>query len=86
MLVGELIGYLLDDLGIAAPLQAPPSVEVLQRAGDGRTYTFVLNHGTTGATVELPGAMWDLIGGKVHTGSLDVAARDVAILVAVPPV
>lgn len=84
-LVGELVGYLLADLGIAAPLQAQPSVEVLQRAGDGRTYTFVLNHGATEATVELSGAMWDLIGGKVHTGSLDVAAHDVAILVAVPP-
>ena len=83
-LVGELLGYVLGDLGIAAPLQAPPSVEVLQRAGDGRTYTFVLNHAEAMATIELPGAMQDLIDGEVHTGSLELAGRGVAILVAVP--
>ena len=77
-----LVGMLLDEAGIAAPLGAPAGVEVTRREGDdGRAYTFALNHNTEEARVPLPSPLKDLLTGDAHEGSLTLAPRGVAILV-----
>jgi beta-galactosidase len=80
--LASLIGRLLDDLGIAAPLPAPSGVEVTRREGDGRAYTFVLNHGDQPARVALPSPLTDLLTGRRHEGALELPSRGVAILTA----
>jgi beta-galactosidase len=79
-LVTHLIGMLLDELGIAPPLEAPQGVEVTRREADGRSYTFVLNHNTVPVHVSLPAPMRDLLTGKTHEHSLILPPLEVAIL------
>lgn len=79
-LIASLIGYLVGDLGIAAPLDAPSGVEVTERSADGRSYTFVLNHGDAIAHISVPAPMRDLLSGAVHGGSFELPAHGVAIL------
>ncbi len=43
-LVDALVGGLLDELKIVAPLSVPAGVEVTRREGNGRSYLFVLNY------------------------------------------
>lgn len=80
-LVAGLVGALLDDLGIAAPLQAPQGVEVTRREGDGRSYLFVLNHNADLAQVPLPRPMHDLLTGETRVAMLELPAKGVAVLV-----
>jgi beta-galactosidase len=83
-LVACLVGGLLDDLGITAPLQAPEGVEVTRREGDGRSYTFVLNHNLFSVNVLLPTTMRNLLTGARHEKEVLLPAREVAILVTEP--
>ena len=80
-LVAGLVGALLDDLGISAPLQAPQGVEVTRREGDGRSYLFVLNHNAHPVQVPLPMSMYDLLTRETRTAVLDLPAKGVAVLV-----
>jgi len=80
-LVAGLVGALLDDLGIAAPLQAPQGVEVTRREGDGRNYLFVLNHNAHPAQIPLPSPMHDLLTGETRVAMLELPAKGVAVLV-----
>jgi len=79
-LVNALVGRLLDDAGVAAPLDAPAGVEVTRREAAGRAYTFVLNHNDLPAHVALPAPMRDLLTGATHAGTLETPARGVSIL------
>ncbi len=88
-LVSALVGRLLDDRGIAAPLDAPPNVEVTLRAGsadgvgdaDGhRAYTFLLNHTDAPVSIPLPTPMRDLLTDQRHEEQLTLPAKGVAIL------
>jgi beta-galactosidase len=53
-LLRQLLGSILDQRGIAAPLRAPQGVEVTQRRVDGRAFTFVLKHHGEEQSVRLP--------------------------------
>lgn len=81
-LLTQLHGALLREAGVVAPLAAPAGVEVLRRAGPAGDFTFVLNHSASAQAVALPAPMRDLLGGRVHTGALDLPPRGVVILVA----
>jgi beta-galactosidase len=81
-LLAALVGRLLDDLGLPAPLDAPPGVEITRRAGAGRDYIFVLNYNQQAARVPLPRPMRDLLTGQTHEQTLLLPPLDVAILTA----
>lgn len=84
-LLAALVGRALDGAGVTAPLQAPAGVEVTRREGDGRAYTFVLNHTTKQVSLPLPARLYDMLTGDAHEGSLTLAGHGVAILVDDPP-
>ncbi|MCZ8514588.1 beta-galactosidase [Paenibacillus filicis] len=50
----RLLGSIAEEVGLKAPLQAPPGVEVTVRAKDGNRYVFVLNHLQETAEIRLP--------------------------------
>jgi len=79
-LMANLVGMLLDDLGIAPPLEAPQGVEVTRREADGRGYIFVLNHNTFPVHLSLPDPMRDLLTGTRYEQTLTLPPREVAIL------
>ena len=79
-LINSLVGGLLTGLGVAPPLEAPAGVEVTRREGEGRSYTFVLNHSSATVEVLLPSAMRDLITGESCEDTLTLPALGVAIL------
>jgi beta-galactosidase len=79
-LLAALVARLLRDLGLAAPLDAPAGVEITRREGEGRSYTFVLNHNPQPVRVALPQPMRDLLTGESHEQGLQLAALAVAIL------
>jgi len=79
-LLSDLLLTLCDEQGIAPLLAAPEGVEVTQRGGAGRTFTFVLNHGQTEERLTLPGAYRDLLTGRELAGEIALAAREVLIL------
>jgi beta-galactosidase len=79
-LINSLVGGLLADLGVVAPLEAPDGVEVTRREGEGRSYTFVLNHNSAPVEVPLPEPMHDMITGAACGGTLTLGPFAVAIL------
>ncbi|HYP19837.1 MAG TPA: beta-galactosidase [Chloroflexia bacterium] len=81
-LINSLVGGLLADLGVTSPLEAPAGVEVTRREGDGRSYTFVLNHNSTPVEVPLPAPMQDMISGQSPERTLTLPPLGVAILTA----
>jgi len=80
-LLRQLLGSILEQRGIAAPLRAPEGIEVTQRWADGQAFTFVLNHHVEEQQIALPGAARDLLTGRVHEQQISLAGRGVAILV-----
>ena len=79
-LIAALVERLLDDRDVTAPLDAPPGVEITRREGEGRSYTFVLNHNPHPARIPLPAPMQDLLTGQTHEQSLLLPPLEVAIL------
>jgi beta-galactosidase len=57
-------------------------VEVVRRAGDGRSFLFVINHGDHPVRVRVRGV--DALTGTAHDGHVTVAAGDVAVIREVP--
>ncbi|GGN61321.1 beta-galactosidase [Actinoplanes lobatus] len=53
-------------------------VEIVRRSGDGRSYLFVINHGT--GPVEHPTTGYDLVAGQAISGSLRVEGGGVAVV------
>ncbi|WP_238490263.1 beta-galactosidase [Actinoplanes flavus] len=54
------------------------NVEIVRRSGDGRSYLFVINHGTD--PVEHPATGYDLVAGRAISGSLRVEGGGVAVV------
>jgi beta-galactosidase len=77
------VGSLLAEHDIRAPLEAPAGMEVAVRTRDGRQLLFVLNHTDEAARLPLPDdvGLRDLMSGSRVSGSLELAARDVRVLV-----
>jgi beta-galactosidase len=74
-----LVGRLLDETGIAPPLDVPAGVEMTQRASAAGRYTFLLNHGDDPQTVTLPAPQRELLSGRVLS-QVELGPKDVAIL------
>jgi beta-galactosidase len=81
-LLRQLLGSILEQRGIAAPLVAPEGVEVAQRWMNDQAFTFVLNHHTDPQIIALSSPLCDLLTGRVHERQIELAARGIAILVA----
>jgi beta-galactosidase len=79
-LIAAVIERLLDDLGVAAPLEAPAGVEVTRREGDGQSYLFVLNHNPIPVHVTLPSPMQNLVTGETCESTVVLPPLEVAIL------
>jgi beta-galactosidase len=82
LLLRQLLGSILEQRGITAPLFAPHGVEVTQRRLNDHTFTFVLNHHADPQIITLPSPLCDLLTGQIHERQIDLAGRDLAILVA----
>jgi beta-galactosidase len=75
-----LVGKLAGESGIAAPLDAPPGVEVVRRDGDAQSFLFLLNHSTQAATVELGRAYREILTDDDCDGPLRLDPFGVAVL------
>jgi len=70
---------LLDEAGVRPVAPTRPGVEVVRRrAEDGRSWVFAINHTDAPATLALTGH--DLVGDRVASGDLVVAAGGVAVV------
>ncbi|MBI1880391.1 MAG: beta-galactosidase trimerization domain-containing protein, partial [Chloroflexi bacterium] len=78
----QMLGVILTDLGITAPLPAPDGVEVTRRLAGEQEFMFILNHHPEEREIALPEPMRDLLTGRVFEHRLSLAGRGVAILVA----
>ncbi|HEX9922105.1 MAG TPA: beta-galactosidase [Anaerolineae bacterium] len=77
----RLLGLILVELNIAAPLTTPTDVEVTRRCAGEQTFLFVLNHAPTEQVIDLLEPMRDLLTGQVSERQLSLTGRGVAILV-----
>jgi beta-galactosidase len=78
----QMLGVVLDERRIAAPLTVPKGVEVAQRVNGEQRFIFVLNHYLEEQEISLPEPMHDLLTGQVYEDRLSLVGRGVAILVA----
>ncbi|MCC4909265.1 beta-galactosidase [Microbacterium sp. cx-59] len=74
----DLIGRIAAEAGLTGFAGAGPDVEIVRRAGQGRSYLFAINHGHAEAFVEARGR--DLVSGEAATGRLPIAAGGVRII------
>lgn len=76
----DFLSSVADAQGIeTSPL--PEGIELVTRSGNGRNYSFYLNHGNSARQVKLPkGTYEDLLTGTVHQDALNLAKYGVAIL------
>lgn len=81
-LLDQMLGMVLAELGIAAPLTVPEGVEVTQRYAGDQGFIFVLNHQLDDQMITLPEPMRDLLTGQVYEQRMSLTGRGVAILVA----
>ena len=82
--VSGLVDRLLEESGVTPVVATSPGVEVARRSdADGRSWTFVLNHTSAPAVLELTGH--DLVRDQAVTGRLEVVPGDVAVVVADAP-
>jgi beta-galactosidase len=77
------VASLLAEHDIRAPLEAPAGVEIAVRTREGRQLLFVLNHTDEAARLPLPDdvELRDLMSGIPVSGAVELAARDVRVLV-----
>jgi beta-galactosidase len=80
-LLRRLLGWLLAERMITAPLAAPEGVEVARRCTATQEFVFVLNHRHEAQTIGLSEPMSDLLTGQTYAQQLRLAGRGVAILV-----
>lgn len=69
--------------GVQPLLDCPPEVEVARRMKDGREMLHVINHSRQAQPVNLAGAYKDLLSGKELSGSVEIAANDVMVIIPV---
>jgi beta-galactosidase len=76
---GALVDRLLSEAGVEPVARTRPGVEVVRRrAGDGRSWVFVLNHTDEDATVPLRGH--DLVADRAVDGTLRIEGGGVAVV------
>jgi len=81
-LLQRLARHLCNEAGIQPVLEVPEHVEVTRRVReDGRAVYFLLNHGDDKQAVQLPaGKFASLLDGKDVSGEIELAPRDVLVL------
>jgi beta-galactosidase len=82
VLLHQIVGALLADLGITAPLAVPGGVEVSKRCAGDQEFISVLNHHMQEQIIALPEPMRDLLTEQIHEQQISLAGRGVALLVA----
>jgi beta-galactosidase len=75
-----LTAKLADESGVAPPLAAPAGVEVVRRAGGGRSFLFLLNHSAGEASVDLDADYRDVLNGGERRGAVTLEPYGVAVL------
>ena len=80
-LIDALVDLWCAELQLASPFSATAEVEIIERRNATTVYVFLLNHATTPADVALPGSMYGLLDRVIHTGTIRLPARGVAILI-----
>ncbi|MBA2677517.1 MAG: Beta-galactosidase C-terminal domain, partial [Ktedonobacteraceae bacterium] len=82
VLLAGLLRQLCLEASISSLLEAPEGVEVTMRVrADGRPVYFLLNHTDGSTQVTLPaGTFTSLLDGQEISGQVELAARDVAVL------
>jgi beta-galactosidase len=75
-----LVGRLVAECGLAAPLDVPSGVEAVRREGGGRSFLFLLNHRGGEASVDLDGEYRDAITGEAQADALTLEPFGVAVL------
>jgi beta-galactosidase len=76
----HFLGRLLSEHAIWAPLSAPPGVEVAVRQRDCQRLLFVLNHTDQPTSLALDAPYHDLLASASVEGNLELAPRDVRVL------
>ncbi len=79
-LIEELVRLFRDDLHLASPFSVPEHIEVIQRRGRKRTYTFFLNHASNPASISIPAPMYDILSDTVHEKVMHLPGHDVLIV------
>ncbi|BDZ63278.1 beta-galactosidase [Agromyces mangrovi Wang et al. 2018] len=69
---------IVDAAGVRREPGASADVEITRRVGDGRSYRFIVNHGTDGVTIDARGA--ELVTGTVVDGRIEVPAGAVRVV------
>jgi beta-galactosidase len=73
-----VVGRALEGAGVASVPGASAEVEITRRRGDGRAYTFVVNHGAADVEVDVRGT--ELVTGSVVDGRLAVPGGAVRVI------
>ncbi len=81
-LLAALARLLCQEANVSPVLAVPKGVEVTRRArADGRSVYFLLNHNETAQTVALPvGSCFSLLDGEELQSNLEIAAKDVVVI------
>lgn len=80
-LLGDFVRTLCEKQQITAPFQAGAGVELAQRVKEGQTYTFVLNHNSALAAIELGQTSYtDLLTSREVSGTVEIDPHGVMIL------
>jgi beta-galactosidase len=74
----ELLGWIANDAGLAAPFELQDDVEVVRRSNGEASWLFVINHSSAEATLATTGV--ELISGDPARGTLVVPAGKVAVV------
>ncbi|WP_458247802.1 beta-galactosidase [Streptomyces sp. MAI_2237] len=75
-----LLGWAVEDAGVAARADLPRDVEVVRRTGDSGSYLFSINHTATDAKVPLEAHGTELLTGERAAGRLEVPAGAVRVV------
>jgi beta-galactosidase len=75
-----LVAKLAEETNVAAPLTAPPGVEVVRRDGDGRSFLFLLNHGSDETRIALDGTYRNVLTEEECGGEFVLESFGVAVL------
>jgi beta-galactosidase len=76
----SLAGWMLSESRVKAPLTTAPGVEMTERWQGDKRLLFLLNHNMQSRPVRLNSEFMELISGKLVSGTVQLAPRDVMIL------
>lgn len=79
-LVDDVLEWVLNEMGIAADIDSPPLLEVVERVSSARHLYFLLNHADRDQMVKLPFEGVDLLSGDGLSGYVTIEARNLRIV------